>query len=356
MKYIPLLVTILIVSLLSAACVSSPGQVPPVTEGSPGLHQTPAPALTTVRLGYLPTTSFGPVYIAKDEGYFARQGIDVELVKVSDVSAALPLLLSGGLDATGGQITSGLINTVAKGGRVRVVADKGSVQDGNCVVYALMVRKDLFDSGAVTKVSDLKGRKLMGNSGEQSYGVGRALALGNLTTEDVTLVSMDFPTAMVAFRNGALDAGMITEPYITQAVANNSAVILVPGGEINPDWPIPLWYGPSLVDRDPDLGRRFMVAYLQGVRQYNEGKTPRNIAIMANYTRLSPEILNQSCWYPMNGDGRVSWKPIGRFMDWLYDKKIITQKAGEDQVLDMSFVTYADTVLSNTTPGINRVP
>ena len=62
----------------------------------------------------------------------------------------------------GDEITSGLVNTAAKGERVRVVADKGSVQDGNCVVYALMVRKDLFDSGAVTKVSDLKGRKAHG--------------------------------------------------------------------------------------------------------------------------------------------------------------------------------------------------
>lgn len=356
MKYVPLLVIILIMSLLSAACVSSSGRQPSADEGSLNFQQTPAPALTTVRVGYLPTTSFGPVYIAKDEGFFARQGIDVELVKVSDVSAALPLLLSGDLDVSGGQVTSGLINTVTKGGRVRVVADKGSIRDGNCVVYALMVRKDLFDSGAVTKVSDLRGRKVMGNSGEQSYGVGRALALGNLTTEDVTLVSMDFPSAMVAFRNGALDAGMITEPYITQVVANNSAVILVPGGEINPGWPIPLWYGPSLIDEDPELGRRFMVAYLQGVRQYNEGKSPRNIAIMANYTRLSPQILNQSCWYPINDDARVSWTPIGSFMDWLSDRKIITQKADENQLFDMSYVTYANSVLADTPPAVAGIP
>ena len=76
-----------------------------------------------------------------------------------------------------------------------------------------------------------------------------------------------------------------------------------------------------------------------------------NIAIMANYTRLSPEILNQSCWYPMNGDGRVAWKPIGRFMDWLYDKGDISQKINEDQIFDMSYVTYANTIVRNMSPG-----
>ena len=195
----------------------------------------------------------------------------------------------------------------------------------------------------------------MGNSGEQSYGVGRALALGNLTTEDVTLVSMDFPTVMVAFRNGALDAGMITEPYITQAVANNSAVILVPGGEINPDWPIPLWYGPSLVDRDRILAGGSWSPTSRACDSTTRERPPGTSPSWQITPGSGPEILNQSRWYPMNGDGRVAWKPIGRFMDWLYDKKIITQKAGEDQILDMSFVSYADTVPSNTTPGINRV-
>lgn len=349
MKQVPVLLFLVLISCLFLSACVSPSTT--ASQVSPASQPSPSPTLTTVRVAFLPTTSFGPIYIAKDEGYFARQGIDVELVKFSDVATSLPLLLNGDIGVSGGQVTSGMINVVTKGQHVRVVADKGRVTPDSCTVYALMVRKDLYDKGLVTNVSELKGRKIMGNSGEQSYGVVSALALGNLTLDDVTLVSMDYPSAMVAFRNGALDAGLVTEPYITQAVTNGSAVVLVPGGEFIADWPIPLYYGPVLLDKDPDLGRRFMVAYLQGVRQYNEGKTPRNLAIMANYTRLSPALLNQSCWYPIAADGRVPWKPIGSFMDWLYEKKMITQKANESQVFDMSYVTYANGVLANTTPG-----
>ena len=55
----------------------------------------------------------------------------------------------------------------------------------------------------------------------------------------------------------------------------------------------PLYYGPAFLDKDPELGRRFMVAYLQGVKQYNEGKTERNLEILQNYTRLDRDLLKQ---------------------------------------------------------------
>ena len=58
--------------------------------------------------------------------------------------------------------------------------------------------------------------------------------------------------------------------------------------------PKPIWYPASpegsagagepghwvcaVYDEDPELGRRFMVAYLKGVRAYNEGKTDENVS------------------------------------------------------------------------------
>ena len=39
-----------------------------------------------------------------------------------------------------------------------------------------------------------------------------------------------------------------------------------------------------------------MAGYLMGVKQYNEGKTDRNLAILSNYTHLDQELLKQTCW------------------------------------------------------------
>jgi hypothetical protein len=38
-------------------------------------------------------------------------------------------------------------------------------------------------------------------------------------------------------------------------------------------------------------------------------------------------------------------------MDWLYANKAISQKLDEDQLFDMSYVTYANAVVKNMTHG-----
>jgi NitT/TauT family transport system substrate-binding protein len=128
-------------------------------------------------------------------------------------------------------------------------------------------------------------------------------------------------------------------------------VILVPAQEFIPDNPFPLYYGPAFLDKDPELGRRFMVAYLQGVKQYNEGKTERNLATLANYTHLDRDILNQSCWWSIAPDGEVPKKPVREYLDWMYATKKISGNMSEDHLFDMSYVDYANGIILNTAPG-----
>ena len=310
---------------------------------------SPAPPMKTVRVAYLPTSDYAPLHIAKEEGFFAEQGINVEFVKVPNSAAALPLVLNGDIAVYAGPLKIGLVNAVAKGEHVRIVADKGRVAPGSCTAYALMVRKALFDKGIVTNVSDLKGRIIAER--DSDYDLYRALAVGNLSTDDVNTVDMEFPTVIPAFMNGAIDAGLVTEPYLTQAVTSGSAVILVPAQDFIPDFPVPLYYGPAFLDKDPELGRRFMVAYLQGVKQYNEGKTERNLEIMRNYTHLDRDLLNQSCWLPIAPDGNLSRQPVSDYMDWMYANKKITQIPDNDQLFDMSYVVYARGVIANISNG-----
>jgi NitT/TauT family transport system substrate-binding protein len=210
-----------------------------------------------------------------------------------------------------------------------------------------MVRKDLYDEGIVRNVSDLKGRKIAVR--DEGYDLFRALELGNLSSDDVETVDMDFTSIIPAFKNKAIDAALVTEPYVTQSMNSNAAVVFVPAQDFLPDWPLPLYYGPAILDKDPDLGRRFMVAYLEGVKQYNLGKTERNLAIIGNYTMLDRELLNQTCWYPIAPDGYLPAKPVHDYMDWMYENKKITEKLDDNQIFDMSYVDYANGVLQNST-------
>jgi NitT/TauT family transport system substrate-binding protein len=120
--------------------------------------------MTTVNVGYTPLITYGPLFIAKEEGYFARQGIDAEFVKFPNTAAAVPSFVIGDIAVLGGQLNPSLINAIGKGSHVRIVADKGRNTPDSCNASGVVVRRDLYESGAVTKASDLKGKKVMASS------------------------------------------------------------------------------------------------------------------------------------------------------------------------------------------------
>ncbi|MDD1681397.1 MAG: ABC transporter substrate-binding protein [Methanoregula sp.] len=318
---------------------------------APGLQETPvtpAPAMTTVKVAYMPIISFGPLFIAKDEGYFSRQGINVEFEKFPATSAALPSLIKGDIAVSGGQLFPGLVNSVSRGAHVRIVADKGMILPGSCNSSAFLIRRDLVESGMVRTMADVKGKKVAATS-DQSYGMFRALATGNLTSGDVEMVDMSGAASVAAFETGAIDAAFLMEPYITLAVRREKAVVFVPGTDFIPNYTTPLYYGPAFTDTNPGLGKRFMVAYLEGVRQYNLGKTDRNIAILKNYTGMDRELLEQCCWVTVAGNGEIPRQPVRDYMDWMQKNNKISQTPDDDQLYDMSYVTFANGILQNST-------
>ena len=103
---------------------------------------------------------------------------------------------------------------------------EGTLPGHSCNVSGLMVRRDLFERGAVTKVSDLKGKKITSAEG-QEYKLDRVLKMGNLTPGDVDVVSMDMASGVVAIRNGAVDAIDTTEPFVTQLLDDKGSSMLV---------------------------------------------------------------------------------------------------------------------------------
>lgn len=337
------LLMILLVLLTITAVTACISPVPP----APAVPA--APALTTVKVGYLPVVSNGPLYIAEEEGYFARQGIKLDLVKFQNGAETIPALVNGDIAAGGATVSPALINAISKGAHVRIVADKGRNAPGySCNVSGLMVRREIFERGVVTTVSDLKGKKITSAEG-QEYKLVRVLKMGNLTPGDVEVVSMDMASGVMAVRNGAVDAIDTTEPFVTQLLDERAAVMLVPTEASSPDFPTPLYYGPAFLDRDPDLGRRFMVAYLEGVRQYNLGKTERNIEILSNYTHLDRDLLQRSCWVPVARNGDLPRQPVRDYIDWMYANKEISLNPDDDQVFDVSYVTYAQGEMQNST-------
>jgi NitT/TauT family transport system substrate-binding protein len=156
---------------------------------------------------------------------------------------------------------------------VRIVADKGH-SDPTPPGYPVSiypVRKALVDSGQVKTVADLKGLRFA----QPARGISPELDLvaflkqGGLTPNDLDVQLLSFPDMVPAFANSSIDVAWSVEPFATIALNQGSVVVMGYDHLVNPYHQVGvLLYSPDF--SNSDLATKFMVAYLKGVRQYND--------------------------------------------------------------------------------------
>ncbi len=93
-----------------------------------------------------------------------------------------------------------------------------------------------------------------------------------------------------------------------------------------------------------------MVAYLKAVRQYNKGKTDRNVEIVSKHTELDRDLLEEACWPAIHGDGTVNASSVLDFQAWGLEQDLLDRQVSEEQFWDPSFAEYASQVLDESAP------
>jgi NitT/TauT family transport system substrate-binding protein len=312
---------------------------------APAPVETPEPM--TLRVVLLPYLTFAPLFIAEEEGLFAEQGLQIEFVKLARSAQAVPALVQGELDVVGGTASLSLLNAIARGAEIRFVAGKAFVAPTGCAYNGLMARRTLIEGGALASPADLEGRRLAANPASSSgYFAERLLGTADLTLEDVQTVDLSSPVKLEAFREGTVDVAYASEPWVTRISEAGDAVLWMPGTQVVPGFQLGfILYGPALLEDNPDAGRRFMIAYLKALRQYNQGKTERNLAILAEYTELDVELLKRACWPSFRADGQIDVQSVLDFQAWAVEKGYVEKPLTEEEFWDSSYVDYANGVL-----------
>src|SRR5215468_10193678 len=90
----------------------------------------PLPA-ETVTVGATSSTSDAPIYIADKKGYFQAEGLQVKVINFRSAADMVAPLGAGEIAAGAGSASAGLYNAVARGIRIKIVADKASLFNDN---------------------------------------------------------------------------------------------------------------------------------------------------------------------------------------------------------------------------------
>lgn len=317
----------------------------------PQVHggESPQSKLINVKIAYAPYIAFAPLFIAEEEGFFTEQGVQVEFVKTTEAVEALPALIKGEIDVITDVLFPSYFNAIGRGAQIRMVADRGYLSPAGCTYTALMARKSLVEEGKLNHLSRLKGLR-MGISQTTTitgYFLDKALDQAGLTLTDIDTVLLQMPARVEAFSKGTIDISLATEPWITITSGLGHAVIWMPIQQIVPNHQFAfLMYGPTFLEKNRDTGNKFMVAYLKGVRQYNLGKTGRNMEIIAKHTGLDRELLKKCCWQSIRNSGQINIDSILDYQFWALKKGYLDKQVPPDQFWDPSFIEYANKILS----------
>jgi ABC-type nitrate/sulfonate/bicarbonate transport system substrate-binding protein len=364
---VPVLLIVSPLAPLALACSSqapAPGATAPAAREQPVAAAPAAPPspvasaasptvarMHTVRVGVLSSTTDAGNWIGLARGYFEQEGIQLELTRFGTAAEMVAPLGTGQLDAGGGSPGVGLTNAILRGVDVRIVADRSNSAPGHGY-SGVLARKDLYDRGEIQGPADLKGRRLAISSTTGIVSevlLHRYMQRAGLRARDAELIAMSFPDMVPAFANKVIDAGWILEPFLTQVVEGGDAVALERVDTIFPDHQdgVVLYSGAFAQQQDPAI--RYLVAYLRGVRDYNDAfvkkdpaKRAEVIDILAQYTPVKEKQLYDKMLMPgLDPNGRVNAASLKEDQDYYLSAGLQERPIDIDRLLDPSFVEAA---------------
>lgn len=367
----------LLVLLALAACAPSAGPARPAPAAppagapggsAPGAATAPAPAgppaaLTRIRMATQNNASDVAAYLAADFGYFQQEGIDLEFVPFSSASEMMPALATGQVDVSSVAGNPAGFNAIARGVNFKMVLDKGSFFGPYGDQY-IVVRKDLYEQGRGRRLEDLRGLSVAITPPGKGTVSACALAAGlqrvGLTLDDVNIQPLPFAEMVAAFANGAVDAGMVSEPFLSGIMRQGTGVKVLSVGDLYPHFQFGVTgFSQDLYANRP-LAKAWVRAYLRAARAYNDALAGRPgpltrdqvYQVIARYARMDPAAVAEMSPPGINPNGEPNREAILYCYGFFREQGLIPEPVSDAAFASLWGTDLVEEVLAE----IGRVP
>jgi NitT/TauT family transport system substrate-binding protein len=181
-----------------------------------GLATAPARA-GGISLGHTIWVGYGPLYLARDLGYFKEEGVEVTLQVVDDTALAMAAQAGGKLDGAATTIDE-ILKYRSDDFCFKAVAlfDESHGGDG------------MVSVNEINGVQDLKGKTIAMNEGSTSqFWFSYLLKKEGIPLSEVTVANMTADEAAAAFIAGHVPAAVTWEPNLTMVKTKNAGKVLM---------------------------------------------------------------------------------------------------------------------------------
>lgn len=173
------------------------------TAGLPGSAQA-----EPLRIFYFTWVGFGPLFVAQDKGFFAKEGLEVSLIRNDDHTAAFAGLAAGHVHAVAGGLQDAVVFSEPNEDPLQCVLVNDDTRGADGIVASKHIRS----------IADLKGKAVTVDFGSSSqFYLNTLLKEAGLSEGDLEVVDLEGDAAGEAFLLREVDAAVTCEPWLSQA-------------------------------------------------------------------------------------------------------------------------------------------
>lgn len=320
---------------------------------APASDAADAANLGPLRIAYVFALANAPAVIAEEKGYFAAEGLKVELKSFGDGPVIQQAIAAGEVDIAYVGAPP-VYQWAARGLQSRIVA---KVNYGQA---ALVVSPSA--TPPISTLADLRGRKIAGvarGSGMDVLLRGQVLKAraGLDGDKDLSLVSMPAANMNAALERRLVDGIFTWEPYVSEAILRGTGKVLMDVNQAIPHYP---WYVivavPLTLAQRPDDVVRVLRAHRKAVAFINEHPDEADKLIAeafqippiqtASGTTLSPVAVVREARKRLGWSARfepADLKFIQALMNDSLAQGILSKPMTAGQVVDLSWQQKAET-------------
>jgi NitT/TauT family transport system substrate-binding protein len=262
-----------------------------IVAGAIAASAAPSWAETKIAIGTPPIAEVEAAFVAKDEGYFEKNGLTVNFLPTGSNQTLVAALVAGSHQIVAVSPTV-LLQAVDSGIDLVVVANCGVTAPRTAKNAGLAVRSGV----EIAKPEDLVGKKV----GTPSIGgtldilFRQWLKQKKVAEKDITFIEVPIPNTADVLKGGTIDAIIAGEPSLGRAVAQSNGKVAF---NYMTDLPADLPYTTFVATREwADANQATIKAFRAAFTQAAEfvaADQGRTREIVAKYTRLPIEVLNK---------------------------------------------------------------
>jgi NitT/TauT family transport system substrate-binding protein len=243
---------------------------------------------TPIKIGYTGVADYASAFIAQEEGFFAKRGLQTEL-QLIQLNSTLPAALVSNSIQIGGPTPSVMLQAVDNGLDLVAVAGCAAITR-ELTTFGVTARAGV----PIAKAEDFVGKRV-GVPGLNAFLhvlFRKWLMTQGVDPRRVTYVEVAFPQMPDILRGGTVDAVVTGEPVLGRIVSGNIGTLV---SNMTPDIAEPLftslWSSTrEWATRNGPAVAAFKAAVVEA-GAFAKAEPEKTRAHIAKYTRLPPEIV-----------------------------------------------------------------